>query len=118
MAFSRVARGRGFGQWLAAGIANAKHWEISPSFRMGERVVARMKAGKPQNSAIFRVWHGSCDVVCIPGMVPRDSKKHQGDLLMYAIETGNRLFAAAFSILVSAAFFAYAIVPATPGLVA
>lgn len=37
---------------------------------------------------------------------------------MYAIETSNRLFAAAFSILVSAAFFAYAIVPASPVLAA
>ena len=31
-------------------------------------------------------------------------------------ETGVRLFAAAFSVVVSAAFFAYAIVPASPGL--
>jgi hypothetical protein len=51
-------------------------------------------------------------------MVPRDSEKHQGDLTMYALEASNRLFAAAFSIVVSAAFFAYAIVPASPSLVA
>lgn len=31
-------------------------------------------------------------------------------------ETGYRLFAAAFSMIVSAAMFAYAIVPASPGL--
>jgi hypothetical protein len=37
---------------------------------------------------------------------------------MFAIETSNRLFAAAFSVVISAAFFAYAIIPATPGLVA
>ena len=33
-------------------------------------------------------------------------------------ETGTRLFAAAFSVVISAAFFAYAIIPASPGLVA
>jgi hypothetical protein len=37
---------------------------------------------------------------------------------MYAIEASNRLFAAAFSLIISAAFFAYAIVPASPSLVA
>jgi hypothetical protein len=99
-------------------MTNAKCWEKIPSFRAGEWAVFWVKAEKPQISAIFRIWHGSCNVFGIPGMVPRDSKKHQGDLLMYAIETSNRLFAAAFSILVSAAFFAYAIVPATPTLIA
>ncbi|MEM7664821.1 MAG: enoyl-CoA hydratase [Pseudomonadota bacterium] len=33
-------------------------------------------------------------------------------------DAGIRLFSAAFSVLVSAAFFAYAIIPASPGLVA
>ncbi|WP_211277603.1 enoyl-CoA hydratase [Erythrobacter sanguineus] len=37
---------------------------------------------------------------------------------MFAIESANRLFAAAFSVVISAAFFAYAIIPASPGLVA
>lgn len=37
---------------------------------------------------------------------------------MLAIKTSNRLFAAAFSVVISAAFFAYAIIPASPGLVA
>lgn len=37
---------------------------------------------------------------------------------MTATETSNRLFAAAFSVVLSAAFFAFAIVPATPTLVA
>ena len=37
---------------------------------------------------------------------------------MYALEASNRLFAAAFSLVISAAFFAYAIVPATPGMTA
>jgi len=37
---------------------------------------------------------------------------------MFALETSNRLFAATFSIVISAAFFAYAIIPASPGLVA
>ncbi|MEM8726963.1 enoyl-CoA hydratase [uncultured Erythrobacter sp.] len=33
-------------------------------------------------------------------------------------DTGIRLFSAGFSIVVSAAFFAYAIIPASPGLTA
>ncbi len=37
---------------------------------------------------------------------------------MFAQDVSNRLFAAAFSVAISAAFFAYAIVPASPGLVA
>lgn len=37
---------------------------------------------------------------------------------MFTIETSNRLFAATFSVMLSAAFFAYAIIPATPTLVA
>lgn len=36
---------------------------------------------------------------------------------MFAIDT-SRMFAAAFSVVISAAFFAYAIVPASPTLVA
>jgi hypothetical protein len=37
---------------------------------------------------------------------------------MFATETSNRLVAAAFSLVLSAAFFAYAIVPASPSLLA
>ena len=37
---------------------------------------------------------------------------------MYANEISNRLFAAAFSVVISAAFLAYAIIPASPSLVA
>ena len=37
---------------------------------------------------------------------------------MFAIESANRLFAAAFSVVLSAAVFAYAIVPASPNLIA
>ncbi len=37
---------------------------------------------------------------------------------MPGTDTGTRLFSAAFSVIVSAAFFAYAIVPATPSLAA
>ncbi len=37
---------------------------------------------------------------------------------MYANELSNRMFAAAFSVVISAAFFAYAIIPASPSLVA
>lgn len=37
---------------------------------------------------------------------------------MYANEISNRLFAAAFSVVISAVFLAYAIIPASPSLVA
>lgn len=37
---------------------------------------------------------------------------------MFAIEASERLFAAAFSVVISAAFLAYAIIPASPSLVA
>ncbi|MFO6448394.1 enoyl-CoA hydratase [Erythrobacter sp. NE805] len=37
---------------------------------------------------------------------------------MFATETTSRLAAAAFSVVLSAAFFAYAILPASPSLVA
>ena len=35
---------------------------------------------------------------------------------MFSNELGNRLFAAAFAVIVSASVFAYAIVPASPGI--
>lgn len=37
---------------------------------------------------------------------------------MFTPEATNRLFAAGFSVVLSAAFFAYAIIPASPGLIA
>ena len=37
---------------------------------------------------------------------------------MFTADTANRFFAAAFSVVFSAAAFAYAIIPATPTLVA
>ncbi|WP_211276691.1 enoyl-CoA hydratase [Erythrobacter tepidarius] len=37
---------------------------------------------------------------------------------MFALDASNRLFAAAFSVVISAAFLATAIVPASPSLMA
>ncbi|MFU7529445.1 enoyl-CoA hydratase [Qipengyuania sp. ASV99] len=37
---------------------------------------------------------------------------------MFNQDTSTRLFAAAFSVVLSAAFFAYAIIPASPGVMA
>jgi len=37
---------------------------------------------------------------------------------MFATETSNRFVAAAFSVVISAAFFAFAIIPASPTMVA
>lgn len=36
---------------------------------------------------------------------------------MFNNDTGQRLFAAAFSLLISAGIFAYAIIPGSPGMV-
>jgi hypothetical protein len=118
MALAQVAGGDRFGQTAMLEIRDAKYWEKSPSFREGEHPVCALKAGEWRNSAVFRVWHGSCKVSCVPGMVPRDSEKHQGDYPMFALDASNRLFAAAFSVVISAAFLAYAIVPASPSLMA
>ena len=49
---------------------------------------------------------------------PAGQRKTQGEFPMFALDASNRLFAAAFSVVLSAAFLAYAIVPASPGLVA
>ena len=77
-----------------------------------------LKAGERRKSDIFRVWHGLCNVFFVLGMVPQDSKNTQETFIMFAQEVSNRLFAAAFSVVISAAFFAYAIVPASPGMMA
>lgn len=37
---------------------------------------------------------------------------------MFVTQTANRFFAATLSVVISAAFFAYAIVPASPALIA
>lgn len=37
---------------------------------------------------------------------------------MFNQDTPTRLFAAAFSVVITAAFFAYAIIPASPGVMA
>jgi len=47
-----------------------------------------------------------------------DSQNHQGDTTMFAQDASSRLFAAMYSVVISAAFLAYAIIPASPGLVA
>lgn len=77
-----------------------------------------MQATKPQKSAIFRVWHDPCKVSGIPRMTPGNTENANRRLPMYANETANRFFAAAFSVVISAAFFAFAIIPASPSLVA
>jgi hypothetical protein len=118
MAPARVASARRFGQCTGGEKPEANCWEKSPSFRLAERVVCGPKAEEWLKTANFRVWHTSCTLFGIPGMVPGHSKKHQGDLTMYANELSNRMFAAAFSVVISAAFFAYAIIPASPSLVA
>jgi len=51
-------------------------------------------------------------------MFPVHSETPQGDTIMNTINSANRLFAAAFSVVISAAFFAYAIIPASPSLMA
>lgn len=81
-------------------------------------MVAAVQPKEWRNSAVFHVWHGSCKVFHVPGMVPQDCKKTSGAFVMSFANSANRLSAAAFSLALSAAFFAYAIIPASPGLVA
>jgi hypothetical protein len=93
-------------------------WEFLPSFRMAERVVCGVKAEEWLNCAIFRVWHALCKVVCVPRMAGEIGKTHQGVHTMFATNFADRFLAAAVSIVISAALLAYAIVPATPALIA
>jgi hypothetical protein len=51
-------------------------------------------------------------------MVPERIEKTKEIATMFATETTARLSAAAFAIVLSALSFAYAIIPATPALVA
>jgi hypothetical protein len=61
------------------------------------------------NSAVFRNWHGSCKVVGITG---KTSGQHErGKIIM--TNFSNRIAAAVSSIALSAAFFAFAIAPAS-----
>lgn len=57
-------------------------------------------------------------VVCPQGKASGKANTLKGDHIMYAANTSNRLAAAAFSVIFSAAFFAYAIIPASPTLIA
>jgi hypothetical protein len=93
-------------------------WEFLPSFRMAERAVCGVKGEEWRKSAIFRVWHALCRVVCVPRMAGENGKTHQGVHTMFATNFADRFLAAAVSIVISAALLAYAIVPATPALIA
>jgi hypothetical protein len=105
------------GSLRRARIPDPKPWGKMPTFRIDERQVQVGKRGKARNSAILRVWHASCNVFGIPGMVPGKTENTEtGDLKMTTTDFSNRFAAAAFSLVISAAMFAYAIVPATPSL--
>ncbi len=53
---------------------------------------------------------------CPQDELEETDKTKTGDLKMTATDTANRFAAAAFALVVSAAMFAYAIVPASPTL--
>jgi len=75
-------------------------------------------ARKDRNGGILRFFRfGTADAEypASPGQTRTTPDRR---LPMFAIETSNRLFAAAFSVVLSAAAFAYAIIPASPTLVA
>jgi hypothetical protein len=81
----------------------------------------RLTDRQHENRAILGFFEfGTPPAVC---PASRDGPgKHQMNLerrpAMFAIDTSNRLFAAAFSLVLSAAAIAYAIIPASPSLVA
>jgi hypothetical protein len=94
-----------------------KTWEIFPTMRIAVRASLRHDAPKGRISDISQVWHGLCRAL---GM-KRDASAQNRNTAprrspMFTPDTSRNLFAAAISFGVSAVLFAYAIVPATPGL--
>lgn len=69
------------------------------------------------NQPFFKFGTARAMYFASPGWSRNTVKNTKGDYPMFAQDTSNRLFAAAFSVIISAAFLAYAIIPASPGLV-
>lgn len=84
---------------------------------MNGRFAAR-KLENGGNQPFFEFGTPRAMYLVSPGWSRNTVKNTKGDTTMFAQDFSNRLFAAAFSVVLSAAFFAYAIIPASPNLVA
>jgi hypothetical protein len=118
MAAWRVALRAGFGQCAKAKSPTPTLGKKSQSFALMNGWFAMRKEGNGGNLPLFEFGTPHAECSASPGWPRENAKKHQRRLHMFAIETSNRLFAAAFSVVLSAAFFAYAIIPASPTLIA
>lgn len=97
-----------------------KPWRIIPSVRIAFIRVKAIEWRKPGILTFFKFGTAPAQCLVSSGMVSQtpkfDTETHNWSITMTNIT--NNLFAAAFSIVISASLFAYAIVPASPTLMA
>jgi hypothetical protein len=94
-------------------------WEKFPIMSMVRRAVWTDGIREGRNSAISQVWHGLCKVSGMKRKASAEFEYHDPRRPpMFANDTSRNLAAAAISLGVSAILFAYAIIPASPSLVA
>ena len=98
--------------------AHPNSWQNSPIVRIGRHDPLIGPLLKCWFSAVFQFWHGFCTVMGMKRDHPASHKITRRSHTMFATETRTNLFAAVFSVAVSAVLYAAAIVPASPGLVA
>ena len=92
--------------------------ENSQAFGWLNIAFAARKHRNHRNPPFFEFGTVDAEYLASPGWTRKTPQDTNRRLHMYANETANRFFAAAFSVVISAAFFAYAIIPASPSLVA
>lgn len=94
-------------------------WEKFPIMRIARWTLWTEENREARNSAISQVWHGLCNVSGIKRKASAEIKNQDPRRPpMFANDTSRNLAAAAISLGVSAILFAYAIIPASPTLVA
>jgi len=99
-------------------ITNPECWGKSPTFRIDERGIHGRIFRKPQNFDIFQNWHGPCGVLGVRrNGSPEQFEKGIAPMFFNA-ETTNKVFAAAFSLVLSASVMAATILPGSPSMFA
>jgi len=99
-------------------ITNPECWGKSPTFRIDERGIHGRIFRKPQNFDIFQNWHGPCGVLGVRrNGSPEQFEKGIAPMFFNA-ETTNKVFAAAFSLVLSASVMAATIIPGSPSMFA
>jgi hypothetical protein len=94
---------------------------IGKNHQAFEKVNTLFAGRKLENGRIlpfFEFGTAPATYLASPGWSRRTAKNTKETYPMFALDASNRLFAAAFSVVISAAFLAYAIVPASPSLMA